>query len=83
MKFTRKKEIPLKIGDVKEEINFAFFPVRINKETVIWWEKYITIYKAERHLRTRPLVIGTSGMWLDWDIVEVVDWVEKERRLIT
>ena len=52
MKFNREKidkrkkivETP-KVGDVKQKIKFSFFPTRIDNKTIIWFEKYINIYK--------------------------------------
>ena len=33
------------VGDKKQKIKFSFFPTRIDKETVIWLEKYIDVYE--------------------------------------
>lgn len=34
-----------KFLDIKRVTRFAFFPVRINDETVIWWERYFDVYE--------------------------------------
>lgn len=34
-----------KIGDIKIETKFAFFPVNITPTEVVWLEKYIKVYE--------------------------------------
>lgn len=33
------------VGDMKQKINFSFFPIRIDKKTIVWLEKYISVYE--------------------------------------
>lgn len=48
MRWNVKTKKP-KLGDRKEVIRFAFFPVRIGKKRV-WFEEYIKIYKFKKVL---------------------------------
>ena len=43
----KEKQIKVenKIGDKKVKIRFAFYPIRIDNNTLVWLEKYISVYK--------------------------------------
>ena len=78
------------IGDIKEKVRFAFFPVKINKENVVWLEKYVEVYEYKIQSKRRPTVrnikdfrdIELHGTAFDWseEWYEVPGWVLKEKK---
>lgn len=71
------------IGDTKEEIKFAFLPVRLNDEDVVWLEKYVKIMEygpvlCKNYLYPEaPDYIGKH--LYEWS--EYNDWKFKELKL--
>lgn len=78
MKFNIKKinkpkkivEIP-KVGDIKQKIKFSFFPTRIDDKTIVWFEKYINLYKY-CVVEERPLykIVNVTRPIYGWELIE-------------
>jgi hypothetical protein len=49
--FKQKKVKSPKIGDIKQKVRFAFLPTRINKNTVVWLEKYVNVYEYSKSVK--------------------------------
>ena len=52
------KRIPRpEVGDKKEEIKFALFPMKLDKEKMVWLEDYKILYefKKIKHIRKIPM----------------------------
>lgn len=58
IKIKKEKVLP-RIGDVKTEVKYAFFPVKVENKYV-WFEKYIRIseYKKEVFIQTYDVSSG-------------------------
>ena len=69
------------VGDKKHLTRFAYLPVRINDNVVVWLEKYIIVYKYEEFLKkiskhVAPMIRKTI-------FVKHYDWKIKEKLLNT
>jgi len=45
--YVEPKVIEPKVGDFKEDISFAYLPVRISYKERVFWEKYINVYRYQ------------------------------------
>ena len=70
------------IGDTKEKIKFAFFPVKIDHKNIVWLEKYKEIWTYEKkHVASyNPFLENFPDTYSlsEWIIV----WRLKERKFI-
>jgi hypothetical protein len=80
MKIRRRIKKGTKIGDKKEKVKFAFFPVRIDELTSVWLEKYIEVFEAQTILKPFPTGIGPYGIWMGVKYEWVLDWVSIKKR---
>lgn len=62
------------VGDIKEKVNFAFLPKRIDNY-IIWLENYISICEYNEY----QLEFNTD---IQKEYVTCYGWVEKERKLL-
>lgn len=51
------------IGDKKEEIKFAIFPTKIDKENMVWLERYICVYEYKN--TKYKFYINNKDYWID------------------
>lgn len=77
------------IGDIKEKVRFAFLPIKINKENVVWLEKYVEVYEYKLQLKKRPVAknfrdVELHGIAFNWSEKwhEVPGWVLKEKKYV-
>jgi len=83
MKWTSFKKQEPTLGDKKEKIKFALFPVKIN-DVFIWFEKYIQVYEYKTYYYSHDVVVS-GGIFTEkyyTDLVQAVGWKKTDKKLI-
>lgn len=70
------KKVP-EIGDTKEVVKFALFPVKIDRTKRVWLERYIEVYTYKKYTIRREnkdffLMGEPVNIWetIDWKLIE-------------
>jgi len=70
------------VGDVIEKIRFAFFPIRLNENDVVWLEKYIDVLEYRKiviNIKTyKKIESGSKASHTD--NMEHYEWILKNRK---
>jgi hypothetical protein len=75
-----RKKAP-EVGDLKDVIKFALFPVKLNNKEHVWWEKYIITYEYKKLRRKEEWRERYIKMDCE-NYTEFEKWVEKSKRYI-
>ncbi len=84
MKWNSKIKKKPVLGDTKEKVWFALFPVKV-EDKWIWLEKYIVAYVYSTYCYTRDVVVS-EGIFTEkyyTTIDEAEGWISVERKFIT
>lgn len=63
----------MKIGEIKKEQSFAWFPERMDNGKIVWLEYYTKVYKYEEHERWIRFATKLRGQFyktIDWNLIE-------------
>jgi len=83
MKWNSKTKSKPTLGDKKQKVWFALFPVKVEDKWV-WLEKYIVIYEYKTYYYQQDVVVS-EGIFTETyytDMVEAIGWRRIDRRLI-
>jgi|ERR1035437_3737559 hypothetical protein len=69
-----------KIGDLKEKIKFAFFPVSLDKTNIVWLENYREIYEYKSYFKCVTEKNKTSTSFDKKHLEIFTDWgIERKK----